>query len=410
MINTCGFIREATVESLDAIMEAAGAYPGAKLVVMGCLVERFRAALQADIPEVAAWFGVEQAEAAAAWIAAQDTGPGDGIPADAESPSEASGLLIPPSGGAWGYVKVSDGCDHLCSFCAIPLIKGPYHSLSLERVVEQAEVVLAAGARELVLVGQDTALWSDGRRGLGELVEGLARDPRVLWLRFMYLQPEHAGPELLDLIANHPKVCCYLDLPFQHASAAVLRRMRRGGDAASHLELLRRAERLMPGVSLRSTFIAGFPGETEEDFQELLGFVREARFDHAGCFGFSPEEGTEAFGLRPRVRAGEVRRRVARLSSLLLDVAEEKAAALAGAEVEVLIDGPVGEGSPPGTVAVGRTYRQAPEVDGVTYVSRAPAAEVTMGALVKAVVVETLGSDLIAEYAGRAEPAENGAS
>lgn len=407
VINTCGFIREATVESLDAIMEASAAYPHAKLVVMGCLVERFRAALQEDIPEVAAWFGVDQVEEAAAWIAAGAQPPDGLAPGPDAVPSSP---VIPFSGGAWGYVKVSDGCDHLCSFCAIPLIKGPYHSLSMEQVLEQAEVALAAGARELVMVGQDTALWRDGPRGLREMVEELARDPRVVWMRFMYLQPQHAGPELLELIAHHPKVCHYLDLPFQHASGAVLRRMRRGGDAAAHLDLLRLAQKLMPDVSLRSTFIAGFPGETEEDFEELLRFVREAGFDHAGCFGFSPEEGTEAFGLRPRVGAREVRWRLARLSSLLLDVAEHKAAALVGSEVEVLIDGPVGEGAPPDMVAVGRTYRQAPEVDGVTYVSKAPPAEVALGAVVKAVVVDTVGSDLIAEYTGRVEPVAKRAS
>ncbi|NLT34701.1 MAG: 30S ribosomal protein S12 methylthiotransferase RimO [Gaiellales bacterium] len=403
VINTCGFIREATTQSLDAIMEATSAYPQAKLVVVGCLVERFRAALEADIPEVAAWFGVEQVEETAAWIAAEACPPGDGMPGSQVGPAVAVSALVPPSGGAWGYVKVSDGCDHLCSFCAIPLIKGPYHALPLEQVLEQANVVLAAGARELVMVGQDTALWRDGRRGLAEMVEELARDPRVAWLRFMYLQPEHVGRELLELIAQHPKVCHYLDLPFQHAAAAVLRRMRREGDGATHLALLRRAETLMPDVSLRSTFIAGFPGETEEDFEELLCFVREACFDHAGCFGFSPEEGTEAFELRPRVGVKEVRRRLARLSSLLLDVAEEKAATLVGRQVEVLIDGPAGQGSPPDAVAVGRTYRQAPEVDGVTYVSRAAPVQVPLGALVRAVVVDTLGSDLIAEYA---EPVE----
>ncbi len=386
IINTCGFIREAKEESLEAIFDVVGRHPDHRLVVMGCLVQRYRSELERDIPEVEAWFGVGELDAVAEHVAA-----GAAV-AGSETATGGMGSLLR---GAWGYIKVSDGCDHRCSFCAIPLIKGPYRGEPLASILDQADQVLAEGARELVLVGQDTALWHEDGCSLPELVERLAEDPRVARVRLMYLQPEHVDERLLEVVAGHPRVCRYLDMPFQHASRAVLRRMRRWGDAHDYLDLIEKARARMPDVSLRSTFIVGFPGETEDDFQQLLDFVTEADLDHAGAFAFSAEEGTAAAVLEPRVPPRVTRTRLARLTSALLDVGELRTVGRIGSNVEVLVDGPAPPDAPEGIVAVGRTEGQAPEVDGVTYLlgPRMP----VRGEVVVAEVVDAAGFDLFAE-------------
>lgn len=394
VINTCGFIQEAKEESLEAILDAAREWPGVPVVAIGCLVERYRDDLRREIPEVSAWFGVDEREAAAEYVGNIALA---AAAVEGRSRVTHSGAGMPRLPGAWGYVKVSDGCDHHCSFCAIPLIKGRYRAEPLRAVLAQAEDLLAAGARELVLIGQDTALWREGTYRLADLVERLADDTRVARVRLMYLQPEHVDERLLQVMADHPRVCRYLDMPFQHASAAVLRRMRRWGDACAYKELIQRARALMPSVSLRSTFIVGFPGERDEDFEELLDFVVETGFDHAGAFVFSPEEGTEAATLTPRVPVRTARRRLSRLSAALLDAAEARLQARVGEMVDVLVDGPAADDAPSGAVAVGRTEGQAPEVDGVSYLTGERAEAFVVGEVVRGRVVETVGYDLVVD-------------
>lgn len=383
VVNTCGFIQDAKEESIAAILEAVSAFPRTPVLVMGCLVERYRAELETGIPEVAGWFGLSETDALI-------TALGRTRPA-----AITAGLVLP---GAYGYVKISDGCDHLCSFCAIPAIKGPYAALPVKDILAQATSYLDAGARELVLVGQDTAIWRDGHTGLAELVGLLGGDERLWRIRLMYLQPEHVGDDLLELVAEHPKVVPYLDIPFQHASRRLLARMGRKGDAVQYLALLDRARRVMPDVSLRSTFIVGFPGETEADFQALLDFVTEAGFDHAGAFLFSPEEGTAAAHLRPRVRPEVARERLARLSDILVTVSEVRIARLLGTRVEVLVDAVGDIDGPAGVRAVGRTGGQAPEVDGVTYLERSLPPGTARGDRVPALVTGALGYDLVARW------------
>ena len=385
LINTCGFTGEAKEESIGAILGAARDYPAAELSVMGCLVQRYREELESGLPEVSRWYGLGETAALV------------GALASTASPAQSPAADPPPRiRRSFAYVKISDGCDHTCSFCAIPGIKGPYAALPLDEIMEQAQAALDAGARELVLVGQDTTIWRGESLDLAGLLDALAADERVRWIRLMYLQPENVDDDLLATLASNDKVVKYLDIPFQHAGGRVLRRMGRAGDSAGYLALLDRARRAMPDVSVRTTFIVGFPGESEADFAALLDFCTAASFDHGGAFVYSPEEGTPAARLRPRVSEAEAHDRLGRLSSVLLSGAEQANTERVGRAVDVMIDALGAEEGPEGVVAVGRTARQAPDVDGVTFLEGDLPDGVGPGDLVRAVVTEAYGYDLVA--------------
>lgn len=385
LINTCGFIKDAKEESIGAILDACSNYGGDRVVVTGCLVERYLEELRAGIPEVAGWFGLSDAERL------MDRLRGDA----AEHPDTGP---VPIQVRSYAYVKISDGCDELCSFCAIPAIKGRYYSVDPVDIVAEAGACLAEGARELVLVGQDTAVWSHGTLGLTGLIDLLAADERVRRIRLMYLQPEHVTDELLRYMAAQPKLCRYLDIPFQHADPVVLHRMGRWGSGKDYLELLSRARRLMPDVSVRSTFIVGFPGETAGQFETLLDFAGEARFDHAGGFVYSPEEGTSAAGLKPPVRRSLAMERLNRLTGLLGAQAERQNRELIDARVEVMLDSRDPEELDEGMAAVGRTAGQAPEVDGVTHIEGDLPRRYGPGDIVTVKVIDAMGYDLVGTY------------
>jgi len=388
VLNTCGFIREAKEESIGAILDACVTYGGQQVMVMGCLVERYRDALEKDIPEVAGWFGL-----------ANVAGLGEAVVGPPASPATVVTLGSPATIGSPGathaYLKISDGCNGPCTFCAIPAIKGEYHSATTAQVLQDADECLAEGARELVLVGQDTAIWEcDGLR-LAGLIDLLAADERVRRVRVMYLQPDHVTDSFLLYMASQPKLCRYLDVPFQHAHPEILRRMGRRGEGTAYLELLARARRLVSGVSVRSTFIVGFPGETDEEFERLLAFVDKAGFDYAGGFVYSPEEGTSAAAFRPRVRLPVARDRLNRLSAVLAARAENEHQRLVGSRVAVMIDSVDPEEAGEGIMAVGRTAGQAPEVDGVTYVEGDLPEGTEPGDVVTMTVSAAVGYDLV---------------
>jgi ribosomal protein S12 methylthiotransferase len=391
VINTCGFIQDAKEESIAAVLEATTSYPQQEVLVMGCLVERYRDELALEIPEVAGWFRlgeVDELVARFTQTAAHGTSTPGGEPVSA-APLPAG------SGPEYAYIKISDGCDHRCTFCAIPAIKGVYKAQSLEQIQEQARAALDAGARELVLVGQDTAIWSEAGLDLAGLVALLAADDRVAWVRLLYLQPEHVTDHLLAFMASHPKMCRYLDIPFQHASTPVLRRMGRGGTAAEYLELLARARRLMPDLSTRSTFIVGFPGETRADMTRLYDFVAEADLRYAGAFLYSAEDGTTAAGLRLLVPARTARRRLQQLTDELFVIAAAQHQQLVGSRVEVMLGAEDLDDASEGVVAVGRCRGQAPEVDGVTFIEGVLPSGARRGDVVQAEVTEALGYDLV---------------
>jgi ribosomal protein S12 methylthiotransferase len=393
LLNTCGFITDAKEESIAAILEACGDYGDRQVLVMGCLVERYRRQLEKGIPEVAGWFGLmDEAD--------PDREPGSGgasFMALLEQLGLKGGRSSPPAlmASSYAYLKISDGCDQPCAFCAIPSIKGGYHSVDGAHILEEADACLDEGARELVLVGQDTTVWKDRHLDLRGLIDLLPADDRVRRVRLMYLQPEHVRDALLRYMAAQPKLCNYLDVPFQHAHPEVLRRMGRSGGAAVYLDLLDRARRLMPDVSVRSAFIVGYPGETERQFEALLDFVDKAGFDHGGGFVYSPEEGTPAFALRPRVRAAVALERLNRLTALLLENAQSKHKRLVGARMRVITDSLDPEDTGEGISAVGRTTGQAPEVDGVTYIEGDLPRGTRPGDELSVIVSEAVGYDLI---------------
>jgi ribosomal protein S12 methylthiotransferase len=286
------------------------------------------------------------------------------------------------------YVKISDGCDRRCSFCAIPLIKGDYETVVADEILRSARAALAAGARELVLVGQDTSRWAQpGWGGAGRLLAELAAlEPAPDWLRLLYLQPDGIDTELLEAMAAH--AVPYVDVPLQHASGAVLRRMRRSGDGAAHLALLERVRAFLPGAAIRSTFITGFPGETDAEFQELVAFVRAADLAVAGVFVYDEQEGTEAAGMPDAIPHELALERAARLGGLIDREAERFWSGLVGQAVDVLVE--QGASRADGS-ASGRIALQAPDVDGRTVLT---GARTRRGEIVRAVVTDSLGYDV----------------
>ncbi len=316
---------------------------------MGCLVERYRDELQAQIPEVDLWCGL-------------DTEPLLSLLEHALPLSSGRGTAAAPRRSAvHSFVKISDGCDRACAFCAIPIIKGDYETVNPKMILDGARDALRSGARELILVGQDTSRWAQpGWGGLERLLGELAvLEPAPLWLRLLYLQPEGLDDKVLEAIARY--AVPYVDVPLQHGSGAVLRRMRRAGDGEHFLRLLDKVRAVLPGVAIRSTFIAGFPGETEEEFDELLDFVSAAGLAAAGVFPFDCQEGTAAAAM-PRQVAPEVAlERAARLGSVIDGVAAGYWRTLEGRPLDVLVER--GTARSDGT-ALGRCALQAPDIDG----------------------------------------------
>ncbi|MDR3039049.1 MAG: 30S ribosomal protein S12 methylthiotransferase RimO [Candidatus Adiutrix sp.] len=371
VVNTCAFLESAVEEALAALMEAGRRKkPGAFLVVAGCLPARYRgregAEMAQGLPEVDLWLPPADypdfERKIAALFSRRRTGrirPGftpGGLPA---------GRRRPATPFFRAYLKIAEGCDHRCAYCLIPTLRGPLQSAPSDRLVEEAEELADGGVRELTLVAQD--LTASGRdQGRPEALLALARQlaeiPGLAWLRLLYAYPEGLTETLVRGLAETPKVLPYLDLPLQHAAPDILRRM--GRRPAPPLKLVERLRRWWPGLTLRTTLIVGFPGESETHFAELLKFVAEAAFDHLGVFKYSPEAGTRAAGFADQVPAGIKEKRRRAVSSAQKGVALARNRSRLGQVVEVLVEGPADEG---GLVQAGRAYFQAPEVDGLIY-------------------------------------------
>ena len=402
VVNTCSFIQEATEESIQTILDVSRSWlparEGRKLVVAGCMPSRYGADLAESMPEVDAFLPVTEEDAlldVLERLAGVPAHPGAG-----SRGTDATTACLPrtPSGPS-AYLQVSDGCHMRCSYCTIPAIRGPYRSRPLDEIVEEAELLVATGAREIVLIGQDIS--SYGRDlapapgaahapALADVVRAVARVDGLAWLRLMYVQPEGVTPELLEVIAEEPSVCHYLDMPLQHASASVLRRMRRRGSAAEFLRLIKHIRDVVPDVVLRTSLIAGFPGETPDDVRQLEHFLEAARLDYAGVFPYSPEDGTPAATM-PGLPTKRTRlRRAQRIRDLADRIGFDRAAERIGESLDVLVEGVEDDG-----VTVGRWRGQAPEVDGV--VLFAEESRVRPGDIVTARVVDSLGYDLEVE-------------
>ncbi|MBI4515314.1 MAG: 30S ribosomal protein S12 methylthiotransferase RimO [Deltaproteobacteria bacterium] len=393
VVNTCGFIGEAKKESIEAILELAGlkqGSPGKRLIVTGCLVQRYGAELQQSLPEVDGFLGTGDFTRLPELL--------DGGPVDLSAYRHAAHLLpaaeVPRARSGHffsAYLKISEGCDHRCSFCIIPQIRGRHESRPFDAVIAEAEALANDGVVELNLIAQDLTAYGRDRgddSSLSSLLRRLARIDGIQWVRLLYTYPRYVNDELLDTIAGEPKVCRYIDLPLQHISDRVLAAMRRERSGSALRQLVGHMRARVPGVTLRTAFIVGFPGESDDDFAELLAFVRESRFDHVGVFRYSREEGTAAADMAEQVPARLKQRRYHRLMTLQAGVAAELNRARVGGIEPVLVCGQDGNGR-----WYGRTRGQAPDIDGVLYLSQPE----SPGAIVPALIRDSTTYDLEGE-------------
>lgn len=381
VVNTCSFIEAATSESIETVLELAGEWkaadPGRTLLVAGCMPSRYGEELASEMHEVDGFVPVSD-ESRILEILEKVTGAAAGA-TEGNSPREA---------GPMEYLKISEGCNKRCSYCTIPSIRGPHRSRPIESIVAEATGLVAEGAKEIVVVGQDvSAFGSDTGVSLPSLVRRLAAVEDLVWLRLMYLQPDGITDELLDVVAGEGTVLPYFDVPLQHASAGVLRRMGRGGDADVFLELLARIRSAAPNAVLRTTFIAGHPGETEADVDLLEDFLDEASMDYVGVFPYSREEGTASARMPDQVAAEVVLERTQRLRDAADKISFSLLEARIGSTLDVLVEPDSDEGP------AGRFWGQAPEIDGIVHLDR----EQPPGRLVRAAITDAAGYDLFGE-------------
>jgi ribosomal protein S12 methylthiotransferase len=370
VVNTCSFIGPAQQESVDAILEMARFKregQARRLIVAGCLVERFRDDIRAQVPEVDAVLGTDDVEGI---VAACE---GQVLPPRPLRPYLYHDLTprVLASPRHYAYIKIAEGCDHPCTFCVIPQLRGPFRSRQPESVAAEAAGLFSQGVREINLIGQDTTSYGEDlgmRDGLAHLLERLARieTPGPKWIRFLYAYPNRITPRLLDTLAAHEALVKYIDMPLQHSSPGVLKRMRRGASGDIFLKLLGRIRRTVPGVALRTSFIVGFPGETDGDFEHLCQFVEAARFDHLGVFSYSDEETSRSYRLDGKVSGRDIYNRRRRLMAIQRRISRTNNRLRLGQEAEVLVEGPSPE-TP--LLWQARLSTQAPEIDGVCLVS-----------------------------------------
>ena len=357
IINTCGFIGDAKEESIDTILEYAElrkANKIKKLYVMGCLSERYKKELRKEIHEVDAFFGVEPVQHVAADI----------LKSDYHADYCCERVLSTPS--HYAYLKISEGCNRHCAFCAIPLIRGEHKSVPMENLVKEAENLAKKGVKELILIAQDLTYYGydiDGKSHIVELVQKLTEIDGIEWIRLHYGYPLGFPVELLELMRDNPKICHYIDLPLQHVSTPILKAMRRGVTHEQTVEFVKKVRSYVPDIAFRSTFIVGFPGETEEQFNDLIDFIKEMRFERAGVFAYSAEEGTPAYELEDGVPEDVKKARVDKFMDVQQDISLEINQKRLGRTEKVLVD------RTEGGYYVGRTQYDSPEVDDEVLIS-----------------------------------------
>ena len=361
IVNTCGFIGDAKEESINPLLRQIQdkqnynrrhAHDGKRrtLYAVGCLVQRYRQELQEEMPEVDSWYGAHQWETIVQDAKATNT--------TTHEPFTAQRTLSTPH--HYAYLKIAEGCNRACSYCAIPLIRGKHVSRPIEELVDEAKTLVQNGVKELILIAQDTTYYGldlYGKRRLGDLLERLATESGAEWIRLHYTYPTSFPVDAIEAMQRHPNICNYIDIPLQHINSRILGSMQRGIDRKGTLELLQTFRQKLPDVSIRTTLIVGYPGETEQDFEELKQFVREARFDRMGCFAYSPEEGTPAEKLGDPIPQEEKERRVAELMSIQEEISLEKNQDRVGRTFRVLIDRHEGD------YYIGRTEYDSPEID-----------------------------------------------
>jgi ribosomal protein S12 methylthiotransferase len=462
VVNTCSFIDSAKQESVDTILQMARhkASHGTggraqKLIVAGCLVERYRDEIRKNIPEVDAVVGTGELESilVAAGVTSRPT-PQHASPftilttvvATGIHPTAASAEMAAPamitsrsegdlresqgrfSRHEWdgaqpalpqylydektprlrttasssAYIKIAEGCDHPCSFCVIPNLRGKFRSRRFESVIAEAHQLVQQGVQEITLIGQDTTCYGEDlgiKDGLAQLLDGLATVEGVRWVRFLYAYPNKITGRLLDTMARHANICKYLDVPLQHASGTVLKRMKRGANADIFLKTIEKVRAAMPDIALRTSFIVGFPGESEEDFGELMNFIHEAKFDWMGAFGYSDEDGSQSFALGGKVPQKLIDIRKRTLMRLQKSISKKAKQKWVGREFDLLVEQ---ESEETPLLWEGRTQFHAPEIDGKVYINDfGPFAELTPGGFYRCEVSEGHDYDVVARVVGR---------
>jgi len=402
IINTCGFIEDAKKESIEVILDAVSIKESfndggrsaskhflhsngkgdvrsfsRKVVVTGCLTKRYFNEIQSDIPEIDFLYGIPDDKFVSEMSRKFDVKTGSII-------GTRKRLY---NSYPYSYIKISDGCSNNCSYCAIPLIRGPHVPFSPEIILKDAESEVSAGALELNIIAQDIAVYQWGEVNLPALINKISKIDKLRWIRLLYCHPDHLTDDIINLIADNEKVVPYIDIPFQHVSKSILRSMGREGDSDMYLELLGKLRKKIPNITIRSTFMIGYPGALEEDFHKLVSFIKTARLDKVGCFIYSPEEGTDASNLDDTISIDEKNRRLDEIMSIQSEISSEKLNEKIGLELDVLVEEKIDDNT-----YIGRTESDAPEVDGVFYLT---AGENMVNKIVRARVTDSVEYDLI---------------
>ena len=397
VVNTCCFIHDAKEESVDTILEMAEFRRSGRcraLIIAGCMAERYRQEILDEIPEVDAVIGTNSIDAVTEAIEKALRGEKSLIMKPLEGIARPEGKRVLSSGGRYGYLKIAEGCDKHCTYCIIPRLRGAYRSIPMEELLKEAEEMARQGIEELILVAQETTVYGKdlyGEKSLHRLLKNLCGIEGIRWIRVLYCYPEEIYPELIRVMKEEPKICHYLDLPIQHASDRVLKRMGRRTTRGDLERILAELRREIPDIVLRTTLIAGFPGETEEDHRELMEFVDEMEFDRLGVFTYSQEEDTPAAQMEDQIPEETKEARRAKLMELQQEISLEKGQDKIGREMEVFIEGYL----PEEHAYVGRSYGDAPDVDGYVFVNTGEALET--GDFVTVRISGALEYDLIGE-------------
>ena len=396
-VNTCCFIHDAKQESIDTILEMAEHKKDGKckaLIVSGCLAHRYHDEIEKEIPEVDALLGTASYDKIAEVVLSVLEGKGYSCIDDADRLVMTKDERIITTGGYYEYLKIAEGCDKHCTYCIIPKVRGNYRSYPMEYLVKQAEQLAEKGVKELILVAQETTVYGVdiyGKKMLAELVKKLAAIKDIAWIRILYCYPEEIDDALIEVIKNEPKVCHYLDIPIQHTNDTILKRMGRRTSNADLVKIITHLRERIPDITLRTTLICGFPGETQEMHEELMQFINDMEFDRLGAFTYSPEEGTPAAEFTDQVDENLKKDWQADVMELQEEIIFDKNETMKGRELYVFIEGKVSDEN----AYVGRTYRDAPDVDGYIFINTDE--ELMTGDIAKVRVTGAYEYDLIGE-------------
>ena len=397
VVNTCCFIHDAKEESIQTILEMAEYKKEGKLkalIVTGCLAQRYQQEIIDEIPEVDAVLGTTSYDHIVEAVEEALAGNGHVVLEDVDALPDVKEKRLVTTGGHYAYMKIAEGCDKHCTYCIIPKLRGNYRSVPMEKLLAEAKDLADQGVKELIIVAQETTVYGKdlyGEKSLHKLLRELCKISKIQWIRILYCYPEEIYDELIQTIKEENKVCHYLDLPIQHASDAVLKRMGRRTSKAQLVEIIEKLRKEIPDISLRTTLITGFPGETQEQHEELKDFVDEMEFDRLGVFTYSPEEDTPAATMTEQIPEEVKEDRQAELMELQQEIAFDLAEDMVGREVLVMIEGKVADEN----AYVGRTYKDAPNVDGLIFINTDE--ELMSGDFARVRVTGALEYDLIGE-------------